>query len=73
VFFVSLPLSYLLKSSQRNDSKEKNMFDVEYVTEYSVQSLAETFLNPRNFLLDIVKKNCVSFRKESVQKRFVHS
>ena len=27
---------------------------MEYVTEYSVQSLAETFLNPKNFQLDIV-------------------
>ena len=29
---------------------------MEYVTEYSVQSLAETFLNPRNFQLDIATK-----------------
>jgi len=29
---------------------------MEYVTEYSVQSLAETFPNPRNFQLDIVTK-----------------
>ena len=27
---------------------------MEYVIEYSVKSLAETFLNPRNFQLDIV-------------------
>lgn len=43
---VCLALSYLLKSSQRNDFKGKKI-DMEYVTEYSVQILAETFLKPK--------------------------
>jgi hypothetical protein len=45
---VSLVLSYLLKSSQRQDFKKK-IFGMEYVTEYSVQSLAENCLNPVKF------------------------
>jgi len=32
----------------------ENIFDMEYVAEYSVKSLDETFLNPANFQLDIV-------------------
>ena len=33
---------------------------MEYVTGYSVQCLAETFLNPKNFHLDIVTAACLS-------------
>jgi hypothetical protein len=46
---VALPYSYLLKSTQIHDFKKKNIFGMEYVIEYSVQSLAENFLIPRKF------------------------
>jgi hypothetical protein len=46
---VALPYSYLSKSTQRHDFKKKYIFGIEYVTEYSVQSLADNFLIPRKF------------------------
>jgi len=43
-------------------SLRKNIFVRQYVTGYYEQSLAEAFLNPKNFQLDIVTTVCLSIQ-----------
>jgi len=67
-----------LKSSQRHDVKEKNIFDIEYGTEYSAQNLAETFLSPKELSVGYCNTIACLARTEGLtsisdQNRFLFS